>query len=184
MGPRLEVTGLLEGGEKPADILVPAWDDEMQHGPCLTSVVVNRLRLLNRTRKKPGICNGTLNFKGEEIQILKSPNPSFTATRIDRLILASTPDYKSSSICVMLIWMEGSAILICSSGMPECKLGLNDSVLLEAKDRSTKGKAIDLDYIKFHQCNTIWHGVIGLTSMSASSTNTGLDGNITQFIYV
>ncbi|KAL9673743.1 hypothetical protein QQ045_030004 [Rhodiola kirilowii] len=27
MGPRLEVAGLLEGGEKPADILVPAWDD-------------------------------------------------------------------------------------------------------------------------------------------------------------
>ncbi|CAM8889842.1 unnamed protein product [Rhodiola kirilowii] len=27
LGPRLEVAGLLEGGEKPADILVPAWDD-------------------------------------------------------------------------------------------------------------------------------------------------------------
>ena len=38
-----------------------------------------------------------------------------------------------------------------SSGMPECKLGLNDRVLLEAQGRSTKGKAIDLDDIKFHQ---------------------------------
>ncbi|KAK1381501.1 AP-1 complex subunit mu-2 [Heracleum sosnowskyi] len=38
------------------------------------------------------------------------------------------------------------------SGMPECKLGLNDRVLLEAQGRSTKGKAIDLDDIKFHQC--------------------------------
>lgn len=35
--------------------------------------------------------------------------------------------------------------------MPECKLGLNDRVLLEAQGRSTKGKAIDLDDIKFHQ---------------------------------
>ncbi|KAG5536952.1 hypothetical protein RHGRI_024398 [Rhododendron griersonianum] len=38
------------------------------------------------------------------------------------------------------------------SGMPECKLGLNDKVLLEAQGRSSKGKAIDLDDIKFHQC--------------------------------
>ncbi|KAM3331802.1 hypothetical protein ACQJBY_027608 [Aegilops geniculata] len=37
-------------------------------------------------------------------------------------------------------------------GMPECKLGLNDKVLLEAQGRATKGKAIDLDDIKFHQC--------------------------------
>lgn len=35
--------------------------------------------------------------------------------------------------------------------MPECKLGLNDRVLLEAQGRSSKGKAIDLDDIKFHQ---------------------------------
>ncbi|KAI4385153.1 hypothetical protein MLD38_003211 [Melastoma candidum] len=33
--------------------------------------------------------------------------------------------------------------------MPECKLGLNDRVLLEAQGRSTKGKAIDLDDINF-----------------------------------
>ncbi|KAG5059237.1 hypothetical protein JHK87_000266 [Glycine soja] len=38
------------------------------------------------------------------------------------------------------------------SGMPECKLGLNDRVLLEAQGRTTKGKAIDLEDIKFHQC--------------------------------
>ncbi|MCH90724.1 AP-1 complex subunit mu-2-like, partial [Trifolium medium] len=37
-------------------------------------------------------------------------------------------------------------------GMPECKLGLNDRVLLEAQGRTTKGKAIDLEDIKFHQC--------------------------------
>ncbi|KAL0367543.1 UNVERIFIED_CONTAM: AP-1 complex subunit mu-2 [Sesamum radiatum] len=40
------------------------------------------------------------------------------------------------------------------SGMPECKLGLNDRVLLEAQDRATKGKAIDLDDVKFHHTAT------------------------------
>ncbi|KAM7479868.1 hypothetical protein LguiA_028081 [Lonicera macranthoides] len=38
------------------------------------------------------------------------------------------------------------------SGMPDCKLGLNDRVLLETKGGPTSGKAIDLDDIKFHQC--------------------------------
>lgn len=37
------------------------------------------------------------------------------------------------------------------SGMPECKLGLNDRLILEAQGRPTKGKSIDLDDIKFHQ---------------------------------
>ncbi|KAI3763159.1 hypothetical protein L1987_53610 [Smallanthus sonchifolius] len=38
----------------------------------------------------------------------------------------------------------------CLSGMPECKLGLNDRVLMDAQDRSTKGKSIDLEDIRFH----------------------------------
>uniref|UniRef100_A0A7C8Z8K2 MHD domain-containing protein n=1 Tax=Opuntia streptacantha TaxID=393608 RepID=A0A7C8Z8K2_OPUST len=38
------------------------------------------------------------------------------------------------------------------SGMPECKLGLNDRLLLEAQGQTTRGKAIDLEDIKFHQC--------------------------------
>jgi AP-1 complex subunit mu len=37
------------------------------------------------------------------------------------------------------------------SGMPECKLGLNDKVLFESQGR-TKGKAVDLEDMKFHQC--------------------------------
>jgi len=38
------------------------------------------------------------------------------------------------------------------SGMPELKLGLNDKALFEATGRSTKGRAVELDDIKFHQC--------------------------------
>merc|ERR1712086_1073474 len=39
------------------------------------------------------------------------------------------------------------------SGMPELKLGLNDKVLFEQAGRSVgKGKAVDLEDIKFHQC--------------------------------
>ncbi|KMZ65316.1 AP-1 complex subunit mu [Zostera marina] len=38
------------------------------------------------------------------------------------------------------------------SGMPECKLGLNDRVLLEAQGKTGRGKSIELDDIKFHQC--------------------------------
>eukprot|EP00882_Tetradesmus_deserticola_P004716 GHRQ01004970.1.p1 GENE.GHRQ01004970.1~~GHRQ01004970.1.p1 ORF type:complete len:426 (+),score=192.60 GHRQ01004970.1:97-1374(+) len=38
------------------------------------------------------------------------------------------------------------------SGMPECKLGLNDKVLFEAQGRNNRQKAVDLEDIKFHQC--------------------------------
>uniref|UniRef100_A0A803Q5F7 Uncharacterized protein n=1 Tax=Cannabis sativa TaxID=3483 RepID=A0A803Q5F7_CANSA len=45
----------------------------------------------------------------------------------------------------------GSILVRWISGMLECKLGLSDRVLLEAQGRTTKGKTIDLDDIKFHQ---------------------------------
>ena len=51
-------------------------------------------------------------------------------------------------LCRQKLWF---GFVYCCSGMPECKLGLNDRVLLEAQGRTTKGKAIDLEDIKFHQ---------------------------------
>lgn len=52
----------------------------------------------------------------------------------------------------LIQWYFSEPIMFFScSGMPECKLGLNDRVLLEAQGRNAKGKAIDLDDIKFHQ---------------------------------
>mmetsp|Transcript_14200 Transcript_14200/g.35942 ORF Transcript_14200/g.35942 Transcript_14200/m.35942 type:complete len:429 (-) Transcript_14200:125-1411(-) len=38
------------------------------------------------------------------------------------------------------------------TGMPECKLGLNDRVMLETQGKTGKGKSVDLEDIKFHQC--------------------------------
>eukprot|EP00299_Pterocystis_sp_00344_P011205 c5182_g1_i1.p1 GENE.c5182_g1_i1~~c5182_g1_i1.p1 ORF type:complete len:453 (-),score=107.96 c5182_g1_i1:121-1404(-) len=38
------------------------------------------------------------------------------------------------------------------SGMPELKLGLNDKLLFEAAGRAGKGKAVEMEDIKFHQC--------------------------------
>lgn len=39
------------------------------------------------------------------------------------------------------------------SGMPELKLGLNDKLMFEATGRPvSKGKAVELEDIKFHQC--------------------------------
>ena len=39
------------------------------------------------------------------------------------------------------------------SGMPELKLGLNDKLTFEATGRSiARGKAVELEDIKFHQC--------------------------------
>eukprot|EP00667_Euglena_gracilis_P008823 EG_transcript_8953 len=38
------------------------------------------------------------------------------------------------------------------SGMPELKLGLNDKLLFESTGRRAKGRTVDLEDIKFHQC--------------------------------
>jgi AP-1 complex subunit mu len=38
------------------------------------------------------------------------------------------------------------------SGMPELKLGLNDKTLFDMTGRTSKGKLIELEDIKFHQC--------------------------------
>ena len=38
------------------------------------------------------------------------------------------------------------------SGMPECKLGLNDKVMLQAQRKTSRGKSVELEDIKFHQC--------------------------------
>jgi len=38
------------------------------------------------------------------------------------------------------------------SGMPECKLGLNDKVLFEAQGRAARHRAVDLEDARFHQC--------------------------------
>eukprot|EP00833_Pecoramyces_ruminatium_P001096 jgi/Orpsp1_1/1175128/evm.model.c7180000052732.1 len=38
------------------------------------------------------------------------------------------------------------------SGMPELRLGLNDKVMFETAGASSKGKAIEMEDVKFHQC--------------------------------
>ena len=48
------------------------------------------------------------------------------------------------------------------SGMPECKLGLNDKVMLQSQGKSGKGKSIELEDIKFHQCVRLHVGPRGV----------------------
>ncbi|KAI9458504.1 Mu homology domain-containing protein [Boletus coccyginus] len=38
------------------------------------------------------------------------------------------------------------------SGMPELRLGLNDKVMFENTGRTSRGKAIEMEDVKFHQC--------------------------------
>ena len=36
--------------------------------------------------------------------------------------------------------------------MPELRLGLNDKVMFETTGRATRGKAVEMEDVKFHQC--------------------------------
>mmetsp|Transcript_34508 Transcript_34508/g.76668 ORF Transcript_34508/g.76668 Transcript_34508/m.76668 type:complete len:426 (-) Transcript_34508:874-2151(-) len=62
----------------------------------------------------------------------------------------------------LLVHSNGSVVLsevvgvlrmrVYLSGMPECKLGLNDKLLFEKQGRADKHKTVQLEDIKFHQC--------------------------------
>jgi AP-1 complex subunit mu len=38
------------------------------------------------------------------------------------------------------------------SGMPELRLGLNDKAMFESTGRATRGKAVEMEDVRFHQC--------------------------------
>ena len=38
------------------------------------------------------------------------------------------------------------------SGMPELRLGLNDKIMFESTGRTSRGKSIEMEDVKFHQC--------------------------------
>lgn len=38
------------------------------------------------------------------------------------------------------------------SGMPELRLGLNDKAMFETTGRATRGKSVEMEDVKFHQC--------------------------------
>lgn len=64
-----------------------------------------------------------------------------------RAVVNSSGQVVSSSVDGKL---DAQAFL---SGMPECKLGLNDKAMLEAHGRTTRrSRAVELEDIKFHQC--------------------------------
>ncbi|KAK9388783.1 Mu homology domain-containing protein [Lipomyces mesembrius] len=59
----------------------------------------------------------------------------------------------SSTGAVLRSEILGSVKLKCYlSGMPELRLGLNDRVMFENSGRSSRGKSIEMEDVKFHQC--------------------------------
>ncbi|XBJ19823.1 hypothetical protein VPH35_010751 [Triticum aestivum] len=126
------------------------------------------------TQRPPMAVTNAVSWRSEGIRYKKNevryitPLPLFTLLHFDGCVMGKLLTCVSQ---VFLDVVESVNILVNSngqivrsdiigalkmrtflSGMPECKLGLNDRVLLEAQGRATKGKAIDLDDIKFHQC--------------------------------
>lgn len=62
------------------------------------------------------------------------------------LLVSSTSNVLRSEIL-------GAVKLKCYlSGMPELRLGLNDKAMFETTGRATRGKAVEMEDVKFHQC--------------------------------
>ncbi|KAJ7801854.1 clathrin adaptor mu subunit [Mycena olivaceomarginata] len=52
----------------------------------------------------------------------------------------------------LLVNAKGDVMKCYLSGMPELRLGLNDKVMFESTGRTARGKAIEMEDVKFHQC--------------------------------
>ncbi|KAL3959215.1 hypothetical protein ACCO45_007377 [Purpureocillium lilacinum] len=85
-----------------------------------------------------------------EIQA-RPPSPSQTPSR--GAPRASATARTSANGNVLRSEILGAIKMKCYlSGMPELRLGLNDKVMFETTGRTTRGKAIEMEDVKFHQC--------------------------------
>lgn len=80
----------------------------------------------------------------ESVNLLVSQVPSHGA-HADRQVNASGNVIRSEIL--------GAVKMKCYlSGMPELRLGLNDKVMFESTGRANRGKSIEMEDVKFHQC--------------------------------
>ena len=108
----------------------------------------------------------------QESHKLETPTPSPPALRRhQRRLLAFSEGIRYRKNEVFLDVVESLNLLVSStgnvlrseilgavkmkcylSGMPELRLGLNDKAMFETTGRATRGKAVEMEDVKFHQC--------------------------------
>ncbi len=132
-------------------------DEMMDHGyPQITEVKILKEFIkteANKMTKEAKISNTKIstavtNVVGWRSEGIKHPKNEIFLDVIERLnLLVSANGNVLRSEILGTVRMKSFL-----SGMPELKLGLNDKVLFEMTGRTTRGKLIEMEDIKFHQC--------------------------------
>jgi AP-1 complex subunit mu len=128
-------------------------DEMMDNGvPQTTEVKVLREFIKTESRqmdiqmKPPTAITNAVSWRPEGIKYKKNEIFLDIVEKLNLLVSASGQVLRSEIVGVLRM----RSFL---SGMPECKLGLNDKLLLDPSSESgAKGKAVEMEHIKFHQC--------------------------------
>jgi len=110
--------------------------------------VSNYHRIVNLNNSRQNITNqvtGAVSWREEGI--VHSKNEVFLDV-IEKLDLTLQKNGRVSK-CIVYGSLQMRCFL---SGMPELKLGLNDSITLKRKNPKTQTKTVEMDDLKFHQC--------------------------------
>ena len=86
--------------------------------------------------------------RGAPYLLISSRKPSATTLSASPHLAPPTPTVHQVVLSEVVGVLRMRVFL---SGMPECKLGLNDKVLFENQGRAGKQKTVELEDIKFHQ---------------------------------
>lgn len=112
----------------------------------LQEYIVQESNKLVAVPKPPPAVTGAVSWRSEGITYRKNEVFLDVVESVNLLVAANGTPIRSE----ILGQLKMRSYL---SGMPELKLGLNDKLLFEAHGRAaTKGKSIEMEDIKFHQC--------------------------------
>ena len=114
---------------------------------CLCARAYRRVRVQSESKKITIQATGAISWRKEDIKYRK--NECF----ID--VIESLNLIMSNKGAILRVDVSGQVMVKAFlSGMPECKFGLNDKLLMERNAANAKKRqtAVELDDVQFHQC--------------------------------
>ncbi len=112
---------------------------------CLCRYITQESHKLEIQARPPIAVTNAVSWRSEGIRYRKN-EVFLDVIESLNLLVSSTGNVLRSEIL-------GAVKLKCYlSGMPELRLGLNDKVMFETTGRATRGKAVEMEDVKFHQC--------------------------------
>jgi AP-1 complex subunit mu len=87
----------------------------------------------------------------ESVNLLVSTSSPFSC-RLSRSRHSLIPQVNASGNVIRSEILGAVKMKCYLSGMPELRLGLNDKVMFESTGRAARGKSIEMEDVKFHQC--------------------------------